>query len=122
MDRPHQDTLSGGDGKFFKSSDVGQADEAPEEAAVPVAEIGEILEPVRKRVTGKSQLRELGLSYEVVEAQRQTGLELLQERARPRGGDLHKDAHGSGGGTLKGSSRRSQGRGGSELADDREGW
>ena len=72
----------GEDGKFFKSSDVGQADEAPEEAAVPVAEIGEILEPVRKRVTGKSKLRELGLSYEAVEAQRQTGLELLQEEVK----------------------------------------
>ena len=74
--------VRGEDGKFFKSSDVGQADEAPEEAAVPVAEIGEILEPVRKRVTGKSKLRELGLSYEAVEAQRQTGLELLQEEVK----------------------------------------
>ena len=74
--------VRGEDGKFFKSSDVRQADEAPEEAAVPANEIGEILEPVRRRVTGKSKLQALGLSYEEVEARRQAGLELLQEEVR----------------------------------------
>ena len=69
-------------GKFFRSSDVSRAEDAPEEAAVEEAEIGEILEPVRKRVTGKSKISRLGLTYEEVEAQRQFGLELLQEEVR----------------------------------------